>query len=128
LSALIVIQIEKQNMKRIIFLVLLNMAFTKLVQAQQPQQSPMVQYANKVADRMKDSLQLTPDQRNKVYKLNIQLSIQKMQARQQSGNRDSVGRSLQRITNTQDSLYSVILNKEQFERYKIKKGQLLNNN
>lgn len=112
-------------MKKLVALTILMVGFNSAIQAQS---SPIVAYATKVADRLKDSLQLTADQRGKVYKLSIQLSIEKMQARQQSSNRDSVGRKLQRIESTRDSLYSTVLSREQFEKYKLRKGSLLNNN
>jgi len=91
-------------------------------------QSAGEEISNKIAQRMKDSLGLTTDQKSQVYNVNIQLHSQKMLARQQNENVDSLTVRFQRIENTRDSLYRPILTTEQFLLYVDKKKNLVNNN
>lgn len=86
-----------------------------------------VQIATKIADRMKDSLELSASQRESVYAINMQLAAQKDAARQASTDRKLVGRQLQRIENTRDSLFRPVLGEEKYLLYKQKKKGLINN-
>lgn len=91
-------------------------------------QSPAEAYSLKISLRMKDSLALTNTQRLQIYDRNMQLESQKKSVWQQYSNRDSVRVHLQRIENTRDSLYHVILPENKYLLYKEKKRWLLNNN
>lgn len=111
-------------MKKIVFLSLLFCASFLIAKAQ----SPAAQLANKIADKMSDSLALSSQQRQQLYAINMRLSNQKMQARSRSQNRDSVGVALQQIENSRDSLYRPILTQQQFDRYRQKKRKLVSAN
>jgi hypothetical protein len=92
------------------------------------QTSPAQVLADKIALKMKDSLSLSEQQRSQLYNINIQLHNLKASARQQYSAMDSLGRAIQRIENTRDSLYSSVLNSEQTILYKEKKSTLISNN
>src|SRR5688572_10814830 len=95
--------------------------------AQQPE-TPAARLAHKIADKMKDSLGLDNQQRAKVFAINMELSKQKIQARGKSQDRAIVGKDLQRIEGSRDTLYHIILRPEQYVLYKQKKKSLVNNN
>lgn len=84
--------------------------------------------ANKIAQRMKDSLHLNESVKNRIYAINMQLHNQKMAARQQHARQDSLGIYIQRIENTRDSLYHKVLSENQYLIYRQKKRKLVNNN
>ena len=92
------------------------------------QTSPAENVAGSIADKTKDSLQLSPEQREKIFSVNMQLHNLKQEARNQWQSRDSVSRALQRIENTRDSLYRPILTRQQFELYRQKKRILISVN
>lgn len=82
--------------------------------------------AVKVADRMKDSLQLTNIERMNILKVNRSLLVQKQLAFKTFDNVDSLRRKVQAIENTRDSLYQVALPDVKFELYQQKKRFLIN--
>lgn len=84
-------------------------------------------FAGKVADRMKDSLHLSTQQRNTIYSVSIQLADRKLAVRQQFQQVDSIRYHMQRVENTRDSLYRNVLDEQQYLLYKSKKMILLNN-
>jgi hypothetical protein len=92
------------------------------------QQTPREMLAEKIAVRMKDSLQLSTEQKEQLYQVNIQLSAAKLSKRQQYTNTDSLRRHIQRIENTRDSLYRPVLSQQQYELYLSKKRNFINNN
>jgi hypothetical protein len=92
------------------------------------QQTPAENLANHIAQKMKDSLALSEVQKNQIYTLNMQLSNLKTAARQQYTGTDSLGRGLQRIENTRDSLYSTVLTEQQMLLYRQKKRNLVSKN
>ena len=86
------------------------------------------QLANHIAQKMKDSLGLTEQQRNQVYDINMQLHNQKMSLRQQYGNSDSTRFYTQRIEGTRDSLYHTIITGNTYTLYLQKKRNLVTAN
>ena len=83
----------------------------------------------KIAQKMKDSLSLSPVQKDQVYTINLDLHTRKSGVWQQFAGSDSLIRvHVQRIENTRDSLYRTVLTEPQFILYKEKKRRLVNNN
>lgn len=93
------------------------------------QQSPAEEIAEKIAKKMKDSLQLTTVIQNQLYNVNLQLHGQKMTVRQQyAASPDTLTMMTQRIENTRDSLYRTVLQDDsKYLLYKQKKGNLISN-
>jgi hypothetical protein len=89
---------------------------------------PAVRVANKIADKMKDSLGLSQEQRQQVFAINIRLFNYKAEARKRYQNRDSVEIAMQHIENRRDSLYRSLLTEHQLNLYKQKKRVLISNN
>ncbi len=88
-----------------------------------------VQVAQKIAKKMKDSLNLTGNQKNKIYNVNINLHNQKQTARSQTVNNPTLlTTKIQTIEKTRDSLYKPILTVPQYDLYKVKKRNLISNN
>ena len=115
---------NRLNMKKIPSLIVLlfisSVAFT--------QQTPGEAFAEKVATRMKDSLQLSVQQKEQIYQVSLQLHNAMMSKWQQYTAIDSVRKHVQRIENTRDSLYRPVLTQEQYLLYLSKKKNLINNN
>ena len=84
--------------------------------------------AAKIADRMKDSLQLSTSQRNSVHDINLQINLLKQDVRSRFTNRDSLTIHIQKIENSRDSLYKPVLTGQQFNQYKQKKRFLITAN
>ncbi len=93
----------------------------------QAQSTQAVEVAEKISQKMKDSLSLSEDQRQQVLALNIRLHTRKMEIRQRFAETDSLSRYFQRIENTRDSLYREILPEEKYLLYRQKKKNLVNN-
>src|SRR5215212_6707309 len=74
--------------------------------------------SRKIAKKMKDSLDLTADQQQAIFQVNMQLFNQKQAARQQYTNADSLRNALQRIENSRDSLYSTLMPIEKYLIYR----------
>ena len=91
-------------------------------------QSASEQIADKIAQKMKDSLSLSTQQKTQLYTINIQLSDQKASVRQQYTGTDSLRIKMQRVENSRDSLYRPVLGEEKFILYRQKKRNLVNNN
>jgi hypothetical protein len=88
-----------------------------------------VQLAQRIAQKMKDSLGLTIAQKDKVYEVNMQLHNLKQEARQQNINdQTALAAAIQVVEKRRDSLYEAILTQDQFILYKQKKINLVNNN
>lgn len=118
-------------MKHIIFFLLI--LFISLgLQAQQPptpqQNNAGERLSAKIADKMKDTLNLTQQQRAKVFQVNMRLNNEKMEARRQYTDRTQLQTATQAIEKTRDSLYSPVLTAAQFELYKQKKRFLVTGN
>ena len=92
------------------------------------QSTPAEGLARRISQKMKDSLILTPAQADAIFGVNMQLHNQKLAARSQYANRDSLTTRLQVIENTRDSLYATQLTAPQYQLYKQKKRSLVSNN
>ncbi len=86
------------------------------------------QLANKIAQKMKDSLNLTDQQKKSLKDINMSLHNLKQQAWKQHPMSDSLRIFLQRAENKRDTLYSAVLTHQQYLLYKQKKRYLVNNN
>jgi hypothetical protein len=88
-----------------------------------------VQLAQKIAKKMKDSLDLTGNQKNKIYDVNMNLHNQKQVARTtNAGNPQLMTTAIQAVEKTRDSLYKPILTVPQYNLYKQTKWNLVSNN
>jgi hypothetical protein len=88
-----------------------------------------VQVAEKIAQKMKDSLALTDAQRGQLYTVNMQLHNLKKDARTQYASTPTVmATKIQDVEKTRDSLYQPILTAAQFTLYEQKKKNLVSNN
>ena len=85
-------------------------------------------FARKIALKIKDSLNLNGNEMNQLEAINLSIHNQKKQAMASGLGRDSIGRRLQRIEGTRDSLYRQVLPADKFDLYKQKKKNLVNNN
>jgi hypothetical protein len=92
------------------------------------QNSPASDLASRIAQKMKDTLDLSAQQKTQIYTINMQLHYKKMSARQQYFGTDSVRFYLQRIENTRDSLYHGVLSEEKYLLYQDKKTNLVTSN
>jgi hypothetical protein len=107
--------------------ILITMILILGVQGLRAQTSPATVLANKIAQKMKDTLGLSDTQKTQVYDLNMQLHNQKMSMRQQYAGDSVLREKIQAVENTRDSLYTTVLNEQQFNLYKQKKRLLINN-
>jgi hypothetical protein len=82
----------------------------------------------RIADKMKDSLMLTMNQRNQIFNINIQLQNQKSSIRYQNYQGDTTRKKTQIVENSRDSLYNLVLSNQQFILYQQKKRYLISNN
>lgn len=106
------------------FLTIMLLMTAEILQAQPPAE----QLANRIAQKMKDTLSLTDSQKSRLYDINMQLHSQKMAARKPSAQSDLLRAAFQKIENTRDSLYYIVLADDKFILYKQKKSRLVNNN
>jgi hypothetical protein len=90
------------------------------------QNDPATQISIRISERMKDSLNLTSDQKTQIFNANIGLDQQKLTILQNYSNIDSIKYHLLIIENTRDGLYSPILTSEQYQLYVQKKKRLVN--
>lgn len=96
-------------------------------QSRSQQTDVVTSVANKIADRIKDSLSLTTEQRNGIYQANLWIHQQKQGVRTQYSSTDSVRIHIQRIENKRDSVYYLVLPMEKYEAYLIRKIELIRN-
>ena len=111
-------------MKKIFITILLIVIIGREIKAQ----DKGGKLANKIAQKMKDTLVLKDSVKSKLYNINIQLHNRKMLARQQYTGKDSLSYYIQKIENCRDSLYHSVLTDDKYLLYKSKKRQLVNNN
>ena len=104
------------------FIIIANHSFA------QSDSSPASQIAERIAQKMKDSLELSNQQKTQLYSINMQIHEWKGNVRQQYSGTDSVGYYIQRMENRRDSLYRNVLNEEKYVIYKQKKRTLISNN
>ncbi len=114
-------------MKTAYLFILIAFLFTSVVVNAQ-NTNPGIQLANHIADKMKDSLNLTNGERNQVYAINIQINTRKANVRQQYTNTDSIGYYLQRIESKRDTMYHAVLPTLKYLLYKEKKRNLVRAN
>lgn len=114
-------------MYKIIVFTILITAFFNSVIAQTNNQDAGIILANRMADKLRDSLSLSSTQRDQLFSINIELHNRKMAARSGSQNRDSIGILFQQIENKRDSFYGTVLLEPQFLVYKQKKRYLISN-
>jgi hypothetical protein len=122
-------------MKKILFAFILGLSICFQIKAQQATplaanvQANVDNLAQKMAKKMKDSLNLSGKEYQAIMKINKEISEQKLQLRKKfPNNMDSLIRNTQRIENTRDTLYKAILSKQQFSTYLTKKRNLIRNN
>jgi hypothetical protein len=115
------------KMKTAYLFILIAFLFTSVVVNAQ-NTNPGIQLANHIADKMKDSLNLTNGERNQVYAINIQINTRKANVRQQYTNTDSIGYYLQRIESKRDTMYHAVLPTLKYLLYKEKKRNLVRAN
>jgi hypothetical protein len=84
--------------------------------------------SSRIADRMKDSLMLTMNQRNQIFSINVMLQNEKSSIRQLINSSDTIRIKIQLIENSRDSLYNTILSSQQYLLYREKKRNLIKNN
>jgi hypothetical protein len=118
-------QVNKKKFRSIIIAGIILISFNK-THAQTS--APAVELAQKIAKKMKDSLNLNGNQRSQVYAINLQLHNQKQLIRQQNSNPDSLSRKIQRVEKMRDSLYRPVLGEPKYQLYLQKKRNLVNNN
>lgn len=111
---------------RIFFLILFVSAIPL---AGKTQTTAYERIANKIATRLKDSLQLSPGAKDSLYDINLLLHLRKMEIRRRYTGTDSLTFYTQRVENTRDSLYHrVITDSLKYNLYKQKKRKLVTNN
>ena len=86
------------------------------------------QLSHKIAKKMRDSLDLSAQQRQQIYEVNMSLHEQKQLVRQQNPPADSLQPRIQRIEKSRDVRYRPILGEEKYQLYLQKKRNLVNNN
>lgn len=91
------------------------------------QTSPAVNQANRVAQRMTDSLSLNTIQKDSLFNISLRLNNQKMVVRQQYASSDSLVLKLQLTESRRDSLYRPILTNTQYLQYLQRKLSILGN-
>lgn len=91
-------------------------------------QNAGTQLANHIANKMKDTLDLTVAQRNQVFATNMFIHNRKMIVRRQTSNPDSLRAGLQREERKRDSMYHRILPPAKYQLYLQKKTHLVSSN
>jgi hypothetical protein len=109
----------------ILFGIALTMAFSLDAQTNAP---AAVQLSHKIAKKMKDTLDLSAQQRQDIYQVNMNLHNQKQAIRQQNPPPDSLSARIQRVEKTRDSLYLPIIGQAKYQLYLQKKRNLISNN
>ncbi len=110
-------------MKKSIGIVFLLFVFN-LVNAQD-ENSPAVKLAHHIENKLADSLNLSNQQKAKIFAINMELYKQKTAARGKSQERAAAGKDLQKIESTRDGYYKSILREEQYTLYLKKKHNLV---
>ncbi|PZR25216.1 MAG: hypothetical protein DI535_18980 [Citrobacter freundii] len=82
-------------------------------------------FAEKVANRMRDSLSLSAIQRDSIYAINVRLMQESQAARTKNLPPEELQTELQLIESTRDRLYKAILGQEKYLLYKPRKLALV---
>lgn len=120
-------KIKDMHMKQILK-ICLAVIFTGFMINAKAQSNAPQQVAHKIAKKMKDSLDLTSQQRHQVFQVNMQLHNEKTAVRSQYAGADSLGYYIQQVENKRDSLYLPVLGPDKYQLYLQKKRNLVNNN
>jgi hypothetical protein len=115
-------------MYKILMILFLLTTFFKASFSQSNGQDPATRLANRIADKMRDSLSLSQKQRNDIFVITTQLQDRKKAAMTSGQDRNNIGLALQQIENTRDSLYATVLSAAQIQIYNQKKRNLIRNN
>jgi len=107
-------------MKNILILLLFIVPLSSMAQTNQEKSSKYL------AERLRDSLSLTEKEYQELFKINLILEEQKKNARSMNEDILIKTKKVQKIENSRDSLYAIILNPKQLEAYKHRKSSLLN--
>jgi len=107
-------------MKNILILLLFIVPLSSMAQTNQEKSSKYL------AERLRDSLTLTEKEYQELFKINLILEEQKKNARSMNEVILIKTKKVQKIENSRDSLYAIILNQKQLEIYKLRKNSLLN--
>ncbi len=84
--------------------------------------------AERMAQRMRDSLDLNATERQKICEINLSLYKRKEDAwKSAGGNTNAIQKQLQQIENTRDAQYKEVLDAEKFAAYKQKKKFIISN-
>ncbi len=114
-------------MQRIRTLILIAV-FLNLAIHSSAQESPGVQLANHIADKMRDTLGLSLPERNQVFAVNMFIHNKKMIIRKITSNQDSLRIKIQKEEWKRDSMYQRILPPKKYEVYLKKKATILTSN
>jgi hypothetical protein len=119
----IVKHIILECMKRFIFLLIIISAMVSWIAAQNS--STSTHLAEKIAQKMADTLQLSSIEKSKILSINLELQRQKLDARTNSNDMAVLTRKIQSIENKRDSLYKTVLSVQKYELYMHKKQSLI---
>ena len=92
------------------------------------QLAPHERSAEHIANKMKESLQLTPGERGRLYSINVQLHQQKNQIRGTYSGLDTLGLLMQKLEIKRDSLYKTVLQEAKYQLYMQKRRVLITSN
>jgi competence transcription factor ComK len=112
-------------MKKLIILFSTVFFFAGKINAQQ---SEAIELAQRIAQKMKDTLDLTEAQHSRIFQINIQLHTSKQNLRQQIVNTDTLRVRFQQVERSRDSLYRTVLPDEKYKLYLQKKRTLVSSN
>lgn len=108
---------NKKSMKKILIIIVCLLSGNVI----KAQTSIAQQQASLMAQKMKDTLNLTDSLKHQLFVINMQLHQQKQQVRLQVLDRDSLTRQIQLIEFSRDSMYKQLLPPAKYELYKQKK-------
>ncbi len=111
----------------VLIAIVLLLAGRSQAQQMQPVMKDKYQLAQAIAERMKDTLELSGVQQERLYRINLRLAEQKIAVRGRYAHTDSLTIYIQAIENTRDSLYRHVLGPNRFPLYLQKKTQLIRN-
>ncbi|PZR28926.1 MAG: hypothetical protein DI535_04200 [Citrobacter freundii] len=94
-------------------------------QAYSQTNEPVIPFAEKVANRMRDSLSLSSIQRDSVYAINVRLMQESQDTRAKNLPPVELQTELQLIEGSRDRLYRQVLGQEKFLLYKPRKFALV---
>lgn len=111
------------QLKKVMLLTLLSFSTVRLYA--QFSDSTLMLRSIRISNMFRDSLRLTVQEYNRINQINFQILKQKTTIMQDTANRLQTGRNIQRVENTRDSLYQIVLPAEKFLLYRQLKPVLL---